>query len=156
MTAPDDNEIAVVLFSTVILLIGFDLWVDAGAGAGLDHLAAEVLAGCVAGLGILWFLRRALERWREAAAWRARSEELLSGIGHAVEAQLRAWRLSPAEGEVALLLLKGLSLEEIARVRGTSERKARTQARTVYGKAGVAGRAELSAWFIEDLLPPGQ
>ncbi len=39
-------------------------------------------------------------------------------------------------------------------MRSTSERTGREQARNVYRKAGVAGRAELSAWFIEDLLAP--
>lgn len=53
---------------------------------------------------------------------------------------------------MALLLLKGLSFKEIAAVRENSERTNREQARGVYRKAGVTGRAELSAWFLEDLL----
>jgi DNA-binding CsgD family transcriptional regulator len=65
-----------------------------------------------------------------------------------------AWQLSAAEREVALLLLKGLSTKEIATVRATSERTAREQARAVYAKAGLAGRAALSAYFLEDLLAP--
>lgn len=32
----------------------------------------------------------------------------------------------------------------------------RQQARSLYGKAGVAGRAELSAGFLEDLLLPAE
>ena len=59
-----------------------------------------------------------------------------------------------AEREVALLLLKGLSLKEIAQVRSTSERTIRAQAQSLYGKAGVTGRAALSAFFLEDLLAP--
>jgi DNA-binding NarL/FixJ family response regulator len=55
---------------------------------------------------------------------------------------------------VALLLLKGLSLKEIAAVRATSERTIRAQARSVYSKAGLTGRASLSAFFLEDLLAP--
>lgn len=84
--------------------------------------------------------------------WRARAEELLAGVGNTVEQQFGTWGLSPAESEVALLLLKGLSFKEVAAVRETTERTAREQARSVYKKSGVAGRAELSAWFIEDLL----
>lgn len=42
----------------------------------------------------------------------------------------------------------------MARARGTSERTARQQALAVYRKAGLAGRAELSAFFLEDLLLP--
>ena len=51
-------------------------------------------------------------------------------------------------------MLKGLSFKEIAPVRGTSERTVRQQALAVYAKAGLAGRAELAAFFLEDLLVP--
>ena len=54
----------------------------------------------------------------------------------------------------ALLLLKGLSTREVAAVRSTSERTVREQARSVYVKAGLTGRAALSAFFLEDLLAP--
>ncbi|MGH8595878.1 MAG: LuxR C-terminal-related transcriptional regulator, partial [Gammaproteobacteria bacterium] len=59
-----------------------------------------------------------------------------------------------AEREVALLLLKGLSSKEIAAVRGVSERTVREQSRAIYSKAGLTGRAALSAFFLEDLLAP--
>jgi hypothetical protein len=55
---------------------------------------------------------------------------------------------------VALLLLKGLSLKEIAAIRVTTERTVRAQARSLYSKAGLTGRAALSAFFLEDLLAP--
>ena len=86
---------------------------------------------------------------REAAE---RAAERQSGLSAVIDAQFRRWSLSPAESEVAMLLLKGLSLKETAEVRSTSERTTRKQARAVYRKSGLAGRAELSAWFLEDLL----
>lgn len=98
------------------------------------------------------FLRRLLSERREAERWRVNAEELLAQAGGTVQEQFGVWGLSGAEAEVALLLLKGLALKEVAAVRNTTERTAREQARVVYKKAKVAGRAELSAWFIEDLL----
>jgi DNA-binding NarL/FixJ family response regulator len=62
--------------------------------------------------------------------------------------------LSPAEKEVALLLLKGLAHKEIAQARSITEATARQQARAVYKKAGLAGRNDLAAFFLEDLLLP--
>jgi DNA-binding NarL/FixJ family response regulator len=59
-----------------------------------------------------------------------------------------------SEREVGLLLLKGLSLKDIAVVRGASEATVRQQAQAIYRKADLAGRAELSAFFLEDLLLP--
>ncbi len=55
---------------------------------------------------------------------------------------------------MGLLLLKGLSLRDVAQARSTSERTVRQQALAVYRKAGLAGRAELAAFFLEDLLLP--
>lgn len=86
--------------------------------------------------------------------WRSEARSLLNGLGDAIEAQFSHWNFTEAEREVALLLLKGLSLKEIATVRATSERTIRTQARSLYTKAGLSGRASLSAFFLEDLLAP--
>ena len=86
--------------------------------------------------------------------WRAEARSLLNGLGDAIDEQFKRWNLTEAEREVALLLLKGLSLKEIAQVRSTSERTIRAQARALYGKAGVTGRAALSAFFLEDLMAP--
>ena len=57
------------------------------------------------------------------------------------------WRLTPAERDVALFLVKGCTTAEIATLRSTSEG-------TVYRKANVSGRPHLSGLFIEDLINP--
>jgi DNA-binding CsgD family transcriptional regulator len=86
--------------------------------------------------------------------WRAEARAHLKGLGDAIDAQFSRWNLTEAEREVALLLLKGLSHKEIAAVRATSERTIREQARSLYAKAGLTGRAALSAFFLEDLIAP--
>lgn len=99
--------------------------------------------------------RAEVERTRaESLRWRAEAQQAVRGLAEAIDRQFQRWDLSLAEREVALLLLKGFSLKEVARLRGTSERTARDQARATYRKAGVAGRSELSAFFLEDLLLP--
>ena len=90
----------------------------------------------------------------EGQRWRTESRTLLNGLGEAIDRQFARWNLTEAEREVALLLLKGLSLKEIAAVRASSERTIRAQARALYSKAGLTGRAALSAFFLEDLLAP--
>lgn len=77
-----------------------------------------------------------------------------AATGDVVDDQLRAWRLSPAEQEVAWLLLKGVSIAEIGAARGTSPRTAQDQARAVYRKARVAGRAELAAVLLDAAAEP--
>lgn len=90
----------------------------------------------------------------EAAAFRADTRDATAALSEAIAARLHGWGLTPAERDVARLLLLGLSHKDIASARETSERTARDQAQAVYRKAGVEGRAELSAFFLEDLLPP--
>jgi DNA-binding NarL/FixJ family response regulator len=86
--------------------------------------------------------------------WRDETRALLKGLGEAIDRQFLQGKLTAAEREVGLLILKGLSLKEIATARVTSERTIRAQARSIYAKAGLSGRAALSAYFLEDLLAP--
>ena len=86
--------------------------------------------------------------------WRSEARTYLDGLGQAIEGQFSRWNLTEAEREVALLMLKGLSHKEVATVRAVSERTVREQARSVYSKSGLTGRAGLSAFFLEDLLAP--
>jgi len=100
-------------------------------------------------------LRKRLEAQRaENDAWRQSARKALEGLGEAIAAQFDAWQLTPAEREVALLLLKGYSHKQVARATGRSERTARQHAAAVYEKAGLRNRAELAAYFLEDLLLP--
>ena len=174
-----DRALALAAFVAIAALIGGDLVVDARAGSGALHLGAETLAMTLATVGgaaaLLRLLRertrarralqdaerrattaagRAARAEQEAARWRTEARATLAGLGAEIDRQLQRWHLSPAEAEVALLLLKGLSTKEIADARGTSDRTVRQQARSVYAKSGLGGRAELSAFFLEDLLLP--
>ncbi len=101
-------------------------------------------------------LRRSLEqRQAERDLWRAGAERVLAGFASAVDQQFAAWRLTPAEREVALLLLKGQGHKEIARQSGRSERTVRQHATAAYAKAGLDGRAALAGFFLAGLtLPP--
>ena len=77
-----------------------------------------------------------------------------SAVAAAIDREFDAWKLSGAERDVAWFLLKGLSMKEIARLRGASERTVRQQARSVYGKAGLDGRSDLSAHILDQCLSP--
>lgn len=166
---------ALVAFAGVALLAFVDVMSDLRAGTTAGHVAIEVavvmigLAGAaVVGLQLRAAIRQARDARAEAQAlsqrlaataaeaarWRAEASDLLKGLGSALDRQFERWSLSPAEKEVALLLLKGLSHKEIAEVRTVAEATARQQARAVYRKAGLSGRNDLAAFFLEDLLLP--
>ncbi len=97
-------------------------------------------------------VRRAAEAGRE---WRQRSARLFDGLSAAILAQFHDWGLTEAEADIAGLILKGASLKQIAAARRTSEATIRQQAQGIYRKSGLANRAELSAYFLEDLFDRG-
>ena len=100
-------------------------------------------------------LEQVLKRSNEnLKAWQNKASALLRGLGEKIDEQFNEWKLSKAEKEVALLLIKGLSTKELAKYRGTSEKTIRQQASQIYAKAHLDNRAELSAFFLEDLLLP--
>ena len=127
-------------------------------------LAVMLVLSAAAG----WFLRtrraghhrelalsRQLDEARVAAeSERDKAREILSGLGEEIDKQFDTWGLTAAEREVALLILKGLRHKEIATARNTAERTVRQQALAVYKKAGLDGRTDLAAFFLEDFLPP--
>lgn len=65
------------------------------------------------------------------------------------------WALTPAERDVALFLVKGMTTAEIAAFRSTSEGTVKAQTNAVYRKAGVGGRPQLLSLFIDDLMGDG-
>lgn len=62
------------------------------------------------------------------------------------------WGLTPAERDVALFAIKGMSTQEIAALRTTSEGTVKAQTNAIYRKAGVSGRPQLLSLFIDDLM----
>ncbi len=62
------------------------------------------------------------------------------------------WGLTPAERDVALFAIKGMSTAEIAAMRATSEGTVKAQTNAIYRKAEVNGRGQLLSLFIEDLM----
>ncbi|MES2968655.1 MAG: helix-turn-helix transcriptional regulator [Pseudomonadota bacterium] len=69
-----------------------------------------------------------------------------------LEERFAEWGLTPAERDVALFAIKGMSTAEIATLRATSEGTVKAQTNAIYRKAGVTGRPQLLLVFIDDLM----
>ena len=159
---------AIAVVAGVALSFGLEVAEEPMTPMQMVFELAEIIPGVLVAVGIVLVfvmqyrqreeqlsVLRDLEVARlEGQRWRSESRALLAGLGDAIDDQFSRWNLTEAEREVALLLLKGLSLKEVAAVRATTERTIRAQARAIYSKAGLTGRAALSAFFLEDLLAP--
>jgi DNA-binding CsgD family transcriptional regulator len=165
------SQWATALSLFVFVLITLDFLGDYRDGVPWMHLLTEGLILMLSLAGIVYFGRLyyqfaqskinlltqdlALAN-QQAQQWREANRELIAGLAVQIQKQFDSWQLTPAEAEIGMLMLKGLSHGEIAHVRNASERTVRDQARAIYRKSGVTGRTELSAFFLEDLLLPRQ
>ncbi len=110
-------------------------------GAALGLVLGVVLGGVM----LVWTLRernQAQERLRRASG-------LFMDV---LEERFGDWNLTPAERDVALFAIKGMSTAEIAVLRATSEGTVKAQTNAIYRKAGVSGRPQLLSLFIDDLM----
>ena len=161
-----DKWMSVALFGLIAVFTVTDVLFDMKDGAPLSHFPIEILIASVSIGGFFYFLlknkkiKKALilesanrkEANAQAALWKTKNEKLLLGFSKAISDQLNEWKLSPAEKDVALFLLKGFSTAEIANLRSSSEKTIKQQASSIYSKSGISGRAELSAFFLEEVL----
>tara|TARA_B110001454_G_C12723192_1_gene435855 strand:- start:21164 stop:21694 length:531 start_codon:yes stop_codon:yes gene_type:complete len=158
----------VIILSVVAFMVGIDIFTDSVEGVPNWHLLVEGSTGLAALFGIFYFLKGSLTLQHQltdsmkenvkltnvADAWKNEAQKYIVGLSNSIDLQLSKWNLTSAEKEVALLLLKGLSIKEIGEIRNTTEKTARVQAISVYSKSGLSGRSELAAFFLEDLLQP--
>lgn len=148
------------LVALQVLCAGFFLWdiLSTIFGVQRSPLSWEVreLLEIAAGIGLVLGAVIGMNAVLAARRDTRRAETALRAASGAfatvVEEQFESWKLTPAERDVAWLSIKGLSLAEIANLRGTSEGTIKAQSNAIYRKAGVSGRAQLLASFVEDLL----
>lgn len=158
----------IVILLIVLTLTSIDIYSDYQKGSSFGHIALEGLLLILSGVGLIVILKKLFRSREEVKAisqnlertekdmekWREEAQKHLAGLSVAIDHQFGRWEFTPAESEIGFLLLKGLSFKEVASVRNTSERTVRQQSLVIYRKSGLAGRAELSAFFLEDLLLP--
>lgn len=160
------NSVFIIVFIVVVLASGLDLLADFSHGADTAHILKESLLVLLALAALGWLVYERRQQVKQidclkkelAQTQQVESQApdyLLEGrrqLSKIIQHQFSDWQLTESEAEVGLLLLKGLSLKEIASVRNTAEKTVRQQASSVYKKASLTGRHAFSAWFIEDIL----
>lgn len=167
MNTKERRFIASILIA-IVVMVTTDLITDSSEGVQWWHLLIEGTIALVALIGVFLLIRESYalrhsladekrissQFQAEAEKWRSLSKKYFEGLSRAIDDQLSLWHLTTSEKEIAFLLLKGLSLKEIAEIRRTTEKTARAQSISIYSKASLSGRSELAAFFLEDLLLP--
>ncbi len=116
------------------------------------HLVMEVAATVTLIIGIVvegQYLVLLLRRQARAE----RALNVAAGELHElIEQYFRDWGLTPSEADVAMFALKGLSIPDIAELRGSKDGTIKAHLNGIYRKAGVNGRAQLLSLLVEDLM----
>ena len=156
----------IAVLMMVIVFNGLDIFHDLRTDASYYHLIQESIM-IVFSLGLIFVLLINLKQQKNDLAQLkqelASTEQNLAitdqratlarqNYSEFIKTQFKQWQLSQSEQEIALLLLKGLSFNEISALRETKEKTVRQQASEIYKKSGVSGRHAFSAWFFEDFL----
>nr|WP_136252143.1 LuxR C-terminal-related transcriptional regulator [Ningiella ruwaisensis] len=160
-----DKIIAAILI-TIMLLNGADVLVDLSLNMPLWHIAQEASLVFLSGIGVILLVRHMHKRTigykrlksdlddakKQINTLNGKIESERKRFAGVIKAQFDEWQLTSGEQQVALLLLKGLSLKEVSIVRNTKEATVRQQASSIYAKSNLEGRHEFAAWFLEDFL----
>ena len=142
-----------LVLALALLFFIYDIVADLlDDGESRLHILIEFLVFLAISAVLFHEIGRVRRLMTEVSAERSINARLSGELMAVMQAQFAAWGLSPSEAEVALLLIRGLSMKEISEARQVKEKTIRQQATAVYAKSGYAGRHELAAHFIEDLM----
>ena len=138
-----------VFFLTDVMADGYNI---EGVFVFSSHLIFE--AGATIGLifGILFetiYLRNLL-RQSQAAAQNMRIAT--GALNDVITDYFQQWGLTPAEKDVAMFAIKGMTNAEIAGLRNSSEGTIKAHLNAVFRKADVTGRSQLVSMLVEDLM----
>ncbi len=143
----------IVLQTVCAVVFLADVVNDMSGAAAVDwHLLPEALASMALLLGIgaeALFLRYLLRR----KASLERSVALASSeLQSVIESHFEQWKLTASERDVAALMVKGLSIAEIAKVRGSAEGTVKAHLNAIYRKADARNRAEVLSNIMDALI----
>lgn len=118
----------------------------------LLHVLVE--AAAVVGLGFAtWVLRSYVLFLRSYNAAQGQTITLLRGeLGRVLDRKFEEWRLTAAEREVAVMILKGATIADIAAARGTAQGTVKAQSTAIFRKIGVTSKAEMMSVFLDEFL----
>jgi len=142
-----------IVLAAAMSFFAYDIVIDVlNDGDSYLHITIELVVFIAISIVLFIELKHVSQLNKEIRVEQSKTARLAGELLAVMHDQFARWALSPSEVEVAILLIKGLSMKEIADVRDVKEKTVRHQSTSIYAKSGYAGRHELAAHFIEDLM----
>ena len=123
-------------------------------GESMSHIMIEGGIFLVVLLALGSELRRVIKLSASLSNSQLIITSLKKHLARIIREEFDHWGFTPTEKEIALMLIKGFSMQEIADMRNVKEKSVRQQATGIYTKARVSNRYELTSYFIVDLFKP--
>ena len=154
-------EIIYRYFSTVVLVFAsifflYDIISDYLENVDNNiHILIELIIFIGISIALFLEIKQVIQLRKNVELERLKVARLSGELFRVINIQFSEWGLTDTEKEIALFLIKGLSMKEIADIRNVKEKTIRQQSMGLYAKSGYTGRHELASHFIEDLLNLG-
>ena len=161
-----ENVVTILFLVFLTVFTGVDIVSDLNEGLDFNHLLHEVIIFISALIIVSYKVYVSIKKDKvidtlsknasavsiEVNYYKQQVQKYRDGVGDILSKQFKIWGLSESESDIALLLVKGSSMKEIAGIRGTGEATVRQQATSVYKKSGLENRNQLVSYFLEDLF----
>jgi DNA-binding CsgD family transcriptional regulator len=116
------------------------------------HMVPEALASIALLIGIgfqvvylLHLLQRKASLERSVGMASAQLQDI-------IQSHFDSWKLTASERDVAALMIKGLSISEIASVRGSADGTIKAHLNAIYRKSNARNRAEVLSHIMDALI----
>lgn len=138
---------ALLLFDVVVEMFYIDI-----SASWIDHGNIEMVTIVALGLAFVTIVKYLRDLLRENRIFKATIKAASGQLVSIIYDKFDDWELTESEQEVAFMLIKGFSVQEIGKFRDTKPGTIKSQSNSIYRKANVHGRNDLIAFFVEDLL----
>ena len=143
--------IGVQTVCAIVFLI--DVVQDVSTPGGMSwHLLPEAMAALALLLGIAFEVMYLLHLLKRKASLERSVSMASAQLEEIVQSHFDSWNLTASERDVAGLMIKGLSISEIASVRGSAEGTVKAHLNAIYRKANARNRAEVLSHIMDTLI----
>ena len=146
------RKVSFITLVLVGLFFVYDIYRDVINEKADAHIYLELLIFFLILLRLAYELKSSLQLSRALGEEKTKTANLSGQLSDYITEQFKIWNLSHSEVDIAWLMLKGYTFQEIAEYRGVKEKTVRQQASSIYRKSGNKNRNEFNSFFYEELM----
>lgn len=139
------------IICAVVFLV--DVLTDISELSALDwQIVPEALASIALLVGIAFEAIYLVHLLRRKASLERSVGMASAALQTVIDSNFDDWKLTASERDVAALMVKGLSISEIANVRGSAEGTVKAHLNAIYRKSNARNRAEVLSHIMDTMI----